>query len=273
VNRRRATPCARLKRYHECVMARSTTRSRGGGSVVPSRYFQLSKGAVYSLLLALPLLVLYELGVAWSGRNGMTVINGADALVKAPFIQLFGRHAVVVLIALLGAYAVWSWRQEGKSLGGRVEPRILLGMTLESILYSFLLAPVIRILMTPLAPLGMPLRVGGLDSSTLQQLFLSLGAGVYEELVFRVLLVGALMWLLERGTKWSPGARTAAAVVAAALLFSLAHHVGSLGERFTTQAFMFRFVAGLVFTGLYVWRGFGIAAATHAFYDVIVTLR
>jgi hypothetical protein len=101
---------------------------------------------------------------------------------------------------------------------------------------------------------------------------LALGAGLYEELLFRVVLVGAIAAAARRALGWRAGAAGALAVGAGALLFSLAHHVGAYGDPLTLQAFTFRLVAGLFFSALYVLRGFGIAAWTHALYDVGVLL-
>ena len=101
------------------------------------------------------------------------------------------------------------------------------------------------------------------------QLSLSLGAGLYEELVFRVILVGGLFWLLNRlGAE-----RRAAYVVAAlvgALLFSAVHYVGVFGDPFEVGSFLFRFLFGLAMNVLFLVRGFGVAAWTHALYDVMV---
>jgi hypothetical protein len=102
------------------------------------------------------------------------------------------------------------------------------------------------------------------------RLMLSLGAGLYEELLFRVLLVGgiaaALTWLLGRRTVLVG----VVAACAGALIFSAFHYVGSYGEELQLTSFVFRTIAGLVFSGLYLTRGFGITAWTHALYDVYV---
>src|SRR5664279_4954254 len=45
------------------------------------------------------------------------------------------------------------------------------------------------------------------------------------------------------------------------------HHVGHFGEPFTVQAFVFRWVSGLVFTAIFAWRGFAPAVWTHALSD------
>ena len=104
------------------------------------------------------------------------------------------------------------------------------------------------------------------------KLMISLGAGIYEELLFRVLLVGALAWsgrhLLGWG-RWGPGSwprwwgrwcsrpSTTSGPTATAL---------------DLPSFTFRALAGLVFSAMYLLRGFGITAWTHALYDVFLTL-
>jgi hypothetical protein len=97
---------------------------------------------------------------------------------------------------------------------------------------------------------------------------LSLGAGLYEELLFRVLLVTALAWGARRLFGWTPRAAGTLAVVVSALAFSAFHYVGAYGDPFTLASFTFRALAGLAFSALYVLRGFGITAWTHALYDV-----
>ena len=62
------------------------------------------------------------------------------------------------------------------------------------------------------------------------------------------------------------------AAVLGALVFSGFHYVGQDADALTLQSFTFRALAGLFFSGLYLLRGFGIAAWTHALYDVMLLL-
>jgi len=88
--------------------------------------------------------------------------------------------------------------------------------------------------------------------------------------VFRVLLVGVLALAMRRLLGAGPLLAGSMASVAGALVFAAAHYVGAYGDAFTIQSFTFRAIAGLFFSALYVLRGFGIAAWTHALYDVMV---
>jgi hypothetical protein len=104
------------------------------------------------------------------------------------------------------------------------------------------------------------------------QLMISLGAGIYEELLFRVVLVSGLAWLATRLFGWRRSGANIFAVVLGALIFSAFHYLGPYGERLALDSFTFRTVAGLLFSGLYVLRGFGITAWTHALYDVFLAV-
>ena len=102
------------------------------------------------------------------------------------------------------------------------------------------------------------------------RLMLALGAGLYEELLFRVLLVGGL----AAGFRWLLGGQAIAAGIAAALIgalvFSAFHYIGDYGDKLELASFTFRAIAGLAFSALYLTRGFGVTAWSHALYDVYV---
>ena len=98
----------------------------------------------------------------------------------------------------------------------------------------------------------------------------SLGAGIYEELLFRVVLVGLLAVAARALLGWRPLTAGAVATLLGAAIFSAFHYVGPYGDRLELYSFAFRMVAGLFFSALYLLRGFGITAWTHALYDVLL---
>jgi hypothetical protein len=103
-------------------------------------------------------------------------------------------------------------------------------------------------------------------------LTVSLGAGLYEELLFRVLIVGGLMVAGKRLMAWGPVTTRVFAVLGGALVFAAFHYIGPYADTLALKSFVFRTVAGLAFSGLYVARGFGITAWTHSLYDVFLVM-
>jgi hypothetical protein len=242
-------------------------------------YWTAARESRYSLLFALPLLLLYEglsFGMTRSAFAG--VRNGADVLLKTAFLALGGRHGVALFtLVLLGAGAWFVWRDRRRH-PGPLDRRYFLGMLGESLVYAVVFGAVASALTTLLlhptllAVQGGAASGGGVARLSLGgQLVISLGAGIYEELLFRVLLVSGLTSLgLVLG--WRRPAAVGAAIVLSALIFSAFHYVGPYGDTLTLASFTFRAVAGLLLSGLYVARGFGITAWTHALYDVGLAL-
>ncbi len=236
-------------------------------------YWAKTRAPRHSLTFALPLLLLYE-AVAYllSGDAIAGVRNGADVLLKSAFLFLGGRHGLTVFAVVLigiGAYLVLKDRKNGP-----IEPRLYWGMLAESLLYAVILGGVASTLTAVLlGRLSFALAAGAFDQfGFATQIMISLGAGLYEELVFRVLLVSGLAWVATRLLGWSPRAGAVTAAVVGALIFSAFHYIGPYGDPFQIESFTFRAVAGLLFSGLYLTRGFGIAAWSHALYDVVLAI-
>lgn len=243
--------------------------------MTPRRYFALSRELRYSILFAVPLLLLYEgLSAALSGSAYSGIRNGADVLLKTMFVSLGGRTGLTVFgVLLLGAAAVVVWRDQRRR-GGRLSGGVFGLMLLESVVYAAVLGQVVAQLTTWLLSgrLAIAFQQGGVATLPLgTQLVVSLGAGIYEELVFRVLLVSGVA-ALGTALGWRKPVALGVGIVASALIFSAFHYVGPIGDTLTLPSFTFRAVAGLLLSGLYVARGFGITAWTHALYDVGLAL-
>jgi membrane protease YdiL (CAAX protease family) len=103
------------------------------------------------------------------------------------------------------------------------------------------------------------------------QILVSLGAGIYEEFVFRVVLLAALVFLLHQLLPLRRNLAYGLAAVIGAALFSAFHYIGPFGDPLQLPSFTFRFIAGLILTGLYWTRGYGITAYTHSLYDLWLT--
>jgi hypothetical protein len=236
-------------------------------------YFRATRTPRYSLLFALPLLVLYEVLAFALSHSAITGIrNGADVLLKSLFVGFGGRTGLVVFGALLlGVGAVLVWRD--RRTGGALRPRWFLWMGAESLAYAAVFGAVTGTLTGIFLQGAAHLAVGPFQRLGLTtQLMVSLGAGIYEELLFRVLLVGGLAWLARRVFGWSPAVSAVLATVIGALVFSAFHYIGPYGDPLRLPSFVFRTIAGILFSGLYLLRGFGITAWTHALYDVLLSI-
>jgi hypothetical protein len=243
-----------------------------------SRYWRAARQPRYSITFAFPLLVAYEalaFGLSHDALAG--VRNGADVMLKSVFVLLGGRDGLLAFGALMvGTGAVLVWRDRRRS--GPIEGRVFLLMAVESVVYALLFGLVVGTL-TGLLLQGLETAwptaagasaAGGLGLAT--QLMVSLGAGIYEELLFRVLLVGTLAWMGRRVLGWGPVPAGVLATVLGALIFSAFHYIGPYGDRLELGSFAFRTIAGVLFSGLYLLRGFGITAWTHALYDVFLAV-
>jgi hypothetical protein len=238
----------------------------------PRVYWRQSRAHRYSLLFALPLLVTYEVMAAVLGHGEPQAIrNGADVLLKSVFITLLGARGPLVFGVVLIGVSLWLVGRDMRAHGRRLSPRIFGGMMAESIVlalaFGVVVASITTRVLAPFAAMVQP-PMEQLDTST--QLMVSLGAGLYEELLFRVLLVGAIAMLGTRVLGWQQLTAGIVAVGAGALIFSAFHYVGPFGDRLEAGSFTFRLIAGIFFSALFVTRGFGITAWTHALYDVFL---
>ena len=130
---------------------------------------------------------------------------------------------------------------------------------------------------SPSSPIGQP---GGAKPGQplLANIVTGIGAGIYEELVFRLILICVLMLLFQDVLGLNHNNSIVLSVLISAALFSAHHHVDLLSgqpnviDPFDLTKFAFRTIAGIYFAGLFAIRGFGITAGTHAFYDIIATV-
>jgi membrane protease YdiL (CAAX protease family) len=241
-----------------------------------SPYFKATRSATFSYHAALPLLAAYELLIAFVNRGEMQQVRvGAEVWIKQ-FLAVVGATGVPVLaigVAVIGGIVVWAERKRRPRLRGRY----FVWMLGESLIYAVVLAFLVS---ATVGALFAMVSAGPIsDLPLLTQLALSLGAGLYEELVFRILLVGGLFWIFRRwfagrsggqGRGNGPAGAYVAAAVVGALVFSAVHYIGLLGDPFALPSFTFRFLFGLALNAVYLLRGFGVAAWTHALYDVLV---
>ncbi|MCH7478950.1 MAG: CPBP family intramembrane metalloprotease [SAR324 cluster bacterium] len=241
-----------------------------------SRYLVSTRSAYYAVVASLPLLIAYEILLSVGGDlPGGQIRNAADVWLRS----LLGAVGLTASQVSLGMILVLFLSIPVIRSGSvRLELRYFGGMLVESFAYAVVLGIVINFvlgfLFSALASgsgggfaAGYPVALGA-GTSLVQRIALSLGAGLFEELVFRVILVGLLLAVTRLVFKeWLS---VLVSITGAAFLFSLAHYVGPLGEQLLLNSFLFRWMAGLLFSALFYLRGFAITAYSHALYDIWV---
>lgn len=235
-----------------------------------SGYFSATRHPWVCLLFLIPLLAAYEGGVLWLGGDQADRLrNGADAWLRWG-LELFGADHVlaapgVVLLVML-AWSWWRWADRPDD-----PVTAVFGMAFESCLFAVVLWQFSRNFGPLLDGLGVRLHLAQVtvQAAPLAKILTFIGAGIYEEVLFRLGLFLGLYVVLRVALLPTPVALVVAAV-GAALAFAAAHHVGPYGEPVRADYFVFRVCAGLYFTLLFILRGFGIAVGAHVGYDVLV---
>lgn len=240
-----------------------------------SSYWNDTRAPRYSFVLALPLLLAYEaLAAALSGPVS-GVRNGADVILQALIGTVVGEQGILYVTALVtllcSAWVIRDIRRHGTPQARRF-PLMLLESAGLAVIFAVVVGAATTQLLAGLSgaltTVDAGQAAGPLQLDVPTALMLSLGAGLYEELLFRVLLVGGLALGLRALVGASAVTAGVIASVVSAIIFSAFHYVGEFGDPFTIESFTFRAIAGLAFSGLYLLRGFGITAWTHALYDV-----
>ncbi|MFP6657699.1 MAG: CPBP family intramembrane glutamic endopeptidase [Pirellulales bacterium] len=233
-------------------------------------YWHQSRRPLTCLLFVLPLLACYEVGMVWLGPGALR--NGADVWLQQCFA--FAGLGGFLLLPFLTISVLLGWHHVSGQ-PWRASSGVLYTMAAECSLFAMLLVVVAHLHAMALSVSGIPVACDVVKDSSAEIYFGHMvrycGAGIYEELLFRLMLIP----LAIAGIGLAVASRRTTigmALVSTSVLFSLAHYIGPHGESFLFYTFAFRCVAGCFFAVLFVFRGFGIAAGTHALYDILVGL-
>lgn len=237
-------------------------------------YWQDSRKPRYSLLVALPLFILYQVLAALepATRSG-ALRNGADVILEALFARVAGPRGPMLFAIVLVAVGIWLVVRDYRTSGGDLRFAVLVVMLGEAAFLALAFGLVVSVLTSQLVRPTAMLQHDVAQLGLRTRLMLSLGAGLYEELLFRVLLVGTIAWVGQRVLGWRPLVAGLWAVLIGATVFSAFHYIGPYGDQLTAYSFVFRTIAGVAFSALYLLRGFGITAWTHALYDAFLLVR
>ena len=221
-----------------------------------------------SLVLVFPLFLIYQVGVLFT----LPVLNGADFLTVFLFHNLglsagaYMGWTAAVAVAFVIAVLVLRHKQ-------KFDPGLIVPVFVESAIYALTMGSLILFVMTRVLHVSPRLAGGMIAEQGLGTRFvMSLGAGVWEETVFRLGIMTGVAVLLERVLGLGRWVAVVVALVVSAVLFSAMHHIPPYGDRLQVGVFVFRVLAGCFFGLVYWFRGFAIAVYTHALYDIYVLL-
>ena len=230
-----------------------------------------------SLFFVAPMLLAYEAGVLVLGPQA--VRNGADVWLRGLLDQIgFGQY---FLLPLLTCSLLLAWHHTRRERWN-VDWSVCYGMLAESSAFGLALLLVAQTQSTLFANHLPAAEVGAAASHIFGRCIGYFGAGIYEELLFRLMLLPAAIASLKwfgMSARWS----VVTAVLGTSLLFSAAHYqydfslfglhvASSYGDPFQLFSFSFRFLAGVFFSTLFVQRGFGVTAGSHALYDILIVV-
>lgn len=227
-----------------------------------------------SLVFLLPMIVIYEVGTRYFTTAARL---GEDQQIVAfskmqEFFDLFGataRH--MPALAVVGILLAWHIARNDV---WQVKLSTVVGMFFESIVLSLpllLLAFAVNRYFPEVGLSAQSADSGPLHSAMQDRIIMDLGAGVYEEFVFRFVLFTLLSLVLKDVLKLHGILAYGLMMLGSGLIFA-AYHYCSPTEHFILRIFAFRALAGVYFGAIFLLRGFGITAFSHSAYDLIVTL-
>jgi len=220
---------------------------------------------LHVLVLLLPLVVAYEIGSILYLRDytGQTLSVSAYQLFADFFNAFKLAGASLPSVALVAVFLTWHLMVRDRR---RIDPATLGGMLMESIAWTLPLL-LLSALIAHAHSIGILAQPAGVhtidDLSPAAKITIAVGAGLYEEMLFRHVGLALLHFVLVDLLGIKPRWGSVLAVCIAALGFTLYHH----GQ--ATHDFVFRLVAGIYLGSVYVMRGFGIVVGTHAIFDVL----
>ncbi|MBN2279995.1 MAG: CPBP family intramembrane metalloprotease [Candidatus Marinimicrobia bacterium] len=228
------------------------------------QYWKLSKSPIYSLVFVLPLVIVYEILIFSLNHSDIVGIrNGADALFRQ-FFSMFGIFGfyLVGFVVMLVLFLIYKFQEKGKKQQPFQQQFFFL-MFMESLLYAYLL----RIILDKL------LFISLMDIDALsirEKIAMCIGAGVYEELIFRIIFLQAAFIIAKFVFRFSRTISGIIALVVSSFIFSWFHYIGVFGDPLEIISFLFRFLAGALLGTIFMFRGYGVAVYTHALYDLLL---
>ncbi len=252
-------------------MASSSSTATAGPDSRPSSYWIVSRQPLPILVFLAPLIIAYEAGLALFLRSADGVLTNKAHETLLLFFDTFGLSATGGLYlggaAIIVVLIVWHLLARDP---WRIDPTTPALMGAESLALTIPLLVLALLIGGSTAAAALSAAPDLTSMNLGSRLTISIGAGLYEELLFRMMLIAILHTLLVDVGKLPSPVGAGIAVVVSAAAFTGYHPLHDDAGALSWRRVVFYFLAGLYFGVVYVVRGFGIVVATHAFYDILV---
>jgi len=251
--------------------SKTSTRKARATPVDYLSYYDDAHRPLHCLVFLLPMVLLYEVGTILIAPNLQQAVASRVIAFQLllDFFNLFG--ATLFYLPGLGVVVILLAWHVASGQPWKINRWTLLGMAFESVVLAIPLVVFSQVVGQYAATQGLAMASSaGHAQGWAHDLLLSIGAGIYEELLFRLILISVMSILLVDLLKINPQAALAVMVMVSAAAFSGYHYMGQ--EHFSWPSFVFRTCAGIYLAGMFVMRGFGITVGCHATYDVLAFL-
>ncbi|RPI62956.1 MAG: CPBP family intramembrane metalloprotease [Planctomycetaceae bacterium] len=222
-------------------------------------YLDQTRQPLNNLAMVLPMLLFYQILAPLSGTD-LTLL--APQYVRQVLLFFGATGNFLPAVCIIAVLIIQHVLHHGP---WKVHPIAVVGMFVEAALWTLpLLAAAYLLNRIPVSSV-----TNLVDADLLTKILTSFGAGIYEEFVFRMVLISLAMLILVDIMGLRRDLTTLGAVIGSAVVFSLCHsHLLGGNESFAMDSFIFRFIAGVLWGAVFIYRGFGIAVASHIIWDI-----
>ena len=230
-----------------------------------NNYFDYSRDITVGVLFIFPFLVMYEVLFFFHFQfQDIYIRNTADFVIRNSFnfLGFFSQFIIPFFLFFLGLFIYFFKIKKNKKF--KIIRSYMFLMIFEGLLYGLLLSLIFNDINY------FQFNTNIHQSNFLLNTYLSIGAGIWEETLFRLLLLNFFIFVLFKIFSDSSYFNILLAMFFSSIIFSLFHYIGADAEQFNWYIFYIRFLAGILLSLIYYYRGYGVVSVTHIIYDFIL---
>ena len=233
-----------------------------------NEYWRISRRPALGCFFITPLWIVYEIlayqiNRGWAGEWR----TGLDFAIKLLLTKINVYAGVAVIIPAF--CLLWVFVSQKKTIIKFLKkPSRIAFMFIESLFYALIFGIVVSFVARLLLSVN-----GEVNTAKVAAIIVHTGSGVYEEIFFRFLLITLFVSVIDYLFNVNPYLTYGMAIAASSLLFAGSHYLEIFNEPIEISSFVFRFLAGVAFSILFILRGVGITAYTHSLYNILLMFR